>query len=401
MENNKKEPGIPGSSFSVSDPVPSKNKAVEAKIKKVLAKLNTAYKDDEMVGVGAGFADESWYPTVPIPTGFNMVDAAAGIGGYPNNAIIELYGPESSGKSYIAQRLVAMAQRVFPDKYAVYCDLEGGTTNERMQKIGIDTAQLIKIEPCMGEDLFEKIYDLIEEGLISIVVIDSVAALQPKIEMESNLEDQNYAPIAKLLSRALARLAPMCRTRQTAVVLINQLRTKMNASRFASPDDTPGGRALKFFAQVRCEVRKHYDEKEKSYNIYDTQENVIGQYVGVKFIKNKFAPPMRAGVFELYFDDPDMIMEVIGKAKKANIWRIYKGEIIYKTMDDGRINFPSFEDFVKESTMGDLVVEMANRILLMQASKEIGEELLSANFSMSKLEEIIEKERNRILEIEN
>jgi len=400
MTNINKEPGLPGSSFSVSDPVPSKDKATEAKIKKVLSKLNTAYKDEEMVGVGAGFADESWYPTVPIPSGFPMVDTAAGIGGYPNNAIIELYGPESSGKSYMAQRLVAMAQRVFPDKYAVYCDLEGGTTNERMQKIGIDTAQLIKIEPCMGEDLFEKIYELIKQGLISIVVIDSVAALQPKVEMESSLEDQNYAPIAKLLTRALSKLAPLCRQFQTAVVLINQLRTKMNASKFANPDDTPGGRALKFFAQVRCDVRKHYDEKEKSYNIYDTQENVIGQYVVVKFIKNKFAPPMRAGVFELYFDDPDMIMEVIGKAKKAGIWRIYKGEIIYKTLDDDKLTYPSFEDFVKQATLGDLVGEMASRIFLMQAAQELKEELLPETFSMDKLEVIIEKERNRLLGIE-
>lgn len=383
-----------------SNKAPAKTKAIEEKIKKLLSKLNTDYKNDD-AGIGCVFADDSWYPTIPIPTGLEEIDEAAGIGGFANNAIIEFHGPESSGKSYLAQHLVAQAQKRFPDRYAVYVDLEGGTTNERMQQIGIDTSQLIKIEPCMAEHLFEKIYTLIKQDILSVVVIDSVVALQPKAEAEADLEDQNIALIARFLSRALAKLAPLCRTHQTAVVLINQLRSKMNAVRFQNPDDTPCGRALKFYAQIRCSIRKHYDEKEKSYFIRDTEGNAIGQHVSVTFIKNKFAPPERNGKFILYFDEPNMIAEVINKSKKIGVWRIWKGEVVYKKSEDEKVNYSSYEDFFNAVIMNDEVMVIAERIMLAQAKQEIEEVLLEEGFDMNKLKILVEKERDRLLTINN
>ena len=367
--------------------VKPKSDAVQKKLEKSREKLAKLQKKTTLHS-----ADEHLIPIIPIPTGFQEVDIASGIGGMANNIIIVCYGTEGVGKSYFAQKIVAQAQRQFLDKYCIYVDVECGLDHKRMRQIGIDTSQLQQLEFDYAEDLFGQLKELIPHELYSVIVVDSIAALVTKTQMEGEFTDKQPALLASVLTKALSEFMPLCKKHGTVLIFINQLRENFGAQSFVKTTSLPCGRALKFSAGMMLEFTKFFSEKKSSFLIKNLEGVVIGQRVNVKFIKNKCAPPLREGMFELYFDEPDLISEVIRKAKKAKLWRIQKGWHIYVDRSEQEYKEENEESFIEMLLLNDLVYEMAERILEKEKSGELKEKILPDNFSLEKLRISLDKE---------
>src|SRR6202451_4279175 len=226
--------------------------------------------------------DETRVPVEVIPTGSIALDVALGLGGLPRGRIVEIYGPESSGKTTVALHAVANAQKA--GGIAAFIDAEHALDPEYAKKLGCDTDALLVSQPDTGEQALEIMDMLIRSGAIDVVVIDSVAALVPKAEIEGEMGDSHVGLQARLMSQALRKLTGAIARSKTAVVFINQLREKIGVM-FGNPETTTGGKALKFYASVRLDIRRIGPVKEK--------EDVIGSHVRVKVVKNKGAPPLR------------------------------------------------------------------------------------------------------------
>jgi recombination protein RecA len=257
-----------------------------------------------------------------IPTGSIALDIATGVGGIPKGKIIEIFGPESSGKTTLALHVIAEAQK--KGGIAVFIDAEHALDPKYAQKIGVDLDNLYISQPDYGEQALEIAESLLRSGAVDVIVIDSVAALVPKDELEGEIGEAHVGKQARLMAQALRKLKSLAHNANAAVIFINQLREKIGVM-FGNPETTPGGRALKFFADMRLDVRRIGDAKEG--------DSRIGSRVRVKVVKNKLAPPFREAEFDMIYGEGicklcDLIdtASELGVIKKSGAWYSY-GEV--------------------------------------------------------------------------
>ena len=259
-----------------------------------------------------------------IPSGSIALDAALGIGGYPKGRIIEIYGPESSGKTTLALHAIAECQK--KGGRCAFIDAENAIDPIYAKNLGVDIDELILSQPDSGEQALEITEVLIKSGAIDLVVIDSVAALVPQAELDGEMGDSSVGLQARLMSKAMRKLAGVMNRSNCTAIFINQLREKVGVM-FGNPETTPGGRALKFYSSVRLDVRKSETLK--------TGQDAYGNSVKIKVVKNKVAPPFKTAVVSIIFGEGiSHIDEVVTLGVENNIidkagaWFSYKGEKI-------------------------------------------------------------------------
>jgi recombination protein RecA len=285
---------------------------------------------------------ESW-PSVP--TGAMSLDRVLGIGGLPRGRVVEIYGPESSGKSTLALSVVAQAQK--QGLRCAYVDSEHALDPVYMQAVGIDLDELLLAQPDYGEQALEIVDKLIRTGELGVIVIDSVASLIPKAELEGEMESQQMGLQARMMAKAMRKLVGLANQHKTLLIFINQLRNKIGVM-FGNPETTPGGMALKYAASVRIDIRKKEDIKDKS-------GNPIGITSKVKIIKNKMAPPMKVTEFNIYYgkgiDEYGCVFDVAvdeGVFTQKGAWIYYGGELFSQGRENAinnlRENLETFEE---------------------------------------------------------
>jgi recombination protein RecA len=284
-----------------------------------------------------------------ISTGALALDIALGVGGLPRGRVVEIYGPESSGKSTLAMHVVAEAQR--NGGACAYIDAEHAMDPVYAAKIGVDVDQLLISQPDTGEQALEITDMLIRSGALDVVVIDSVAALTPRAEIEGDMGDTHVGLQARLMSQALRKLTANLNKTNTICIFINQLREKIGVM-FGSPETTPGGRALKFYSSVRLDIRRIESIKDGA--------EIVGNRTRVKVVKNKVAPPFRQAEFDIMYGQgisrEGSLLDIgvdFGFVKKSGAWYTYEGE----QLGQGRENAKSF---LTENP--ELMVEVSEKI---------------------------------------
>lgn len=299
-----------------------------------------------------------------IPTGALSLDIALGIGGVPRGRIIEIYGPESSGKTTLALHIIAEAQKEKGE--VAFIDAEHALDPVYAKNLGVDINNLIVSQPDTGEQALEIAEALTRSGAIDVIVVDSVAALVPKAEIDGDMGDAHVGLQARLMSQALRKLAGVINKSKTVIIFINQLREKVGIM-FGNPETTPGGRALKFYASVRLDIRKIENIK--------TDGEVTGARARVKVIKNKVAPPFREAEFDIVYgkgiSKEGNILDLavnLNIIEKAGAWFSYNGEKI----GQGRENV---KKYLKENPKITKEVEEKIRANFSQAfEKSLGDE---------------------------
>ncbi|WP_066524845.1 recombinase RecA [Corynebacterium bouchesdurhonense] len=277
--------------------------------------------------------DEERPPIQSISSGNTAIDVALGIGGWPRGRIVEIYGPESSGKTTVALHAIAQAQRA--GGIAAFIDAEHALDPEYAKKLGVDTDNLLVSQPDTGEQALEIADMLVRSGAIDIIVIDSVAALTPKAEIEGEMGDSHVGLQARLMSQALRKMTGALYNSGTTAIFINQLREKIGVM-FGSPETTTGGKALKFYASVRCDVRRIQTLK-------DGQDS-IGNRTKLKVVKNKVSPPFKIAEFDIMYGEGisressiiDMGVDN-GIVKKSGSWFTYEGDQLGQGKEKARL----------------------------------------------------------------
>ncbi|MFI5372250.1 MAG: recombinase RecA [Candidatus Eisenbacteria bacterium] len=301
-----------------------------------------------------------------IPTGSIALDAALGVGGVPRGRVVEIYGPESSGKTTLALTIIANAQRAGGN--AVFIDAEHALDAAYAQKLGVDIANLHVAQPDTGEEALEIADQLVRSGAVDVVVIDSVAALVPRAEIEGEMGDSHVGLQARLMSQALRKLTGSINKSNTTVIFINQIRMQIGVM-FGNPETTAGGRALKFYASVRLDIRRIQTLKEG--------DQAIGNRTKVKVVKNKVAAPFREAEFDiLYNEGISREGEIIdfavdkGVIQKSGTWLSFGEERIGQGRENARL-------FLKEHV--DVRAQVEAKLLPMLGLKAPGAPAASSN----------------------
>lgn len=293
-----------------------------------MAQIEKAHGKGAIMRLG----DTPYVPMEVIPTGAISLDVALGIGGFPRGRVVEIYGPESSGKTSLALHAVASAQSL--GGIAAFIDAEHAMDPEYARALGVDTDNLLISQPDTGEQALEIADMLIRSGALDIIVIDSVAALVPRAEIEGEMGDSHVGLQARLMSQALRKITGALSTSGTTCIFINQLREKIGVM-FGSPETTTGGKALKFYASIRLDVRRIETLKDGT--------EAVGTRVKVKVVKNKVSPPFRIAEFDMLFGQGisreggliDMGVEH-GFVRKAGAWYTYEGEQLGQGKENAR-----------------------------------------------------------------
>jgi recombination protein RecA len=272
-------------------------------------------------------------PVSVIPSGSISIDAALGVGGFPRGRVIEVYGPESGGKTTLTLHVIAEAQRL--GGQAAFIDAEHALDPIYARKLGVDVDNLLVSQPDNGEQALEIAQELIRSNAVDIVVVDSVAALVPKAELEGDMGDPQMGLQARLMSQALRKLTGIVSKSRTCLVFINQIREKIGVM-FGNPETTTGGRALKFYASIRIDIRRIQSIKEG--------DKVVGSRTRAKVVKNKVAAPFREAEFDIIYGEGisregDLVdLGVMkGIVEKSGTWISYKGERLGQGRDNARL----------------------------------------------------------------
>ncbi len=319
-----------------------KNKALDA----ALSQIEKAFGKGSIMRLGQ---DNAHVDIEGISTGSLGLDMALGIGGLPRGRIVEIYGPESSGKTTLALSVIAQAQK--NGGTCAFIDAEHALDPSYAKKIGVDIENLLISQPDAGEQALEIADTLVRSGAIDVLVVDSVAALVPKAELEGEMGDSHMGLQARLMSQALRKLTSTIARSNTLVIFINQIRMKIGVM-FGNPETTTGGNALKFYASVRIDIRSIGKIKDK--------EDVIGSQTRVKIVKNKVAPPFKVIDFDImYGEGISKTGEIIDLGVKANIieksgaWFAYNGDKLGQGRENAKL-------FLKENP--ELALEIENKI---------------------------------------
>ncbi len=279
-----------------------------------------------------------------IPTGSLSLDLALGVGGVPRGRVIEIYGPEAGGKTTLALHIIAEAQK--RNGLAAFIDAEHALDVAYARRIGVNTDDLLISQPDTGEQALEIAETLVRSGALDVLVVDSVAALVPKAELEGEMGDAQMGLQARLMSQALRKLTGSISKSKTTVIFINQLRMKIGVF-FGSPETTTGGNALKFYSSMRLDIRKMTSIK--------IGQEIVGFRTKVKVVKNKVAPPFRETEFDIIFgegisregDILDLAVEN-GIIEKSGAWYSYKGERVGQGRDNSRTFLKENKDLLKQ-----------------------------------------------------
>jgi recombination protein RecA len=299
-----------------------------------------------------------------VPTGALSLDLALGVGGLPRGRVVEIYGPESSGKSTLAMHVVAEAQR--NGGVCAYIDAEHAMDPVYARAIGVDVDQLLISQPDTGEQALEIADMLTRSGAIDVLVIDSVAALTPRAEIEGEMGDSHVGLQARLMSQALRKLTGNLHKTGTIAIFINQLREKIGVM-FGSPETTPGGRALKFYSSVRLDIRRIESLKDGA--------EVVGNRTRVKVVKNKVSPPFRQAEFDIMYGQGisregsliDMSVD-LGIVKKSGAWFTYEGE----QLGQGR---EKAKEYLKQNP--EVMMEISDKVLTVSGLKKSDEPVVA------------------------
>ena len=314
-----------------------KDKALDA----ALSQIEKAFGKGSIMRLGQ---NNSVADIEAISTGSIGIDIALGIGGMPRGRIVEIYGPESSGKTTLALSVIAQAQK--KGGTCAFIDAEHALDPAYAKKIGVDLENLLISQPDAGEQALEITDTLVRSGAIDVLVVDSVAALVPKAELEGEMGDQHMGLHARLMSQALRKLTATVSRSNTLVIFINQIRMKIGVM-FGSPETTTGGNALKFYASVRIDIRSIGKIKDK--------EDIIGTQTRVKIVKNKVAPPFKTVDFDIMYGEGisktgeliDLGMKA-GLVEKAGAWFSYKGEKLGQGRENAKIFLREHPDVAQE-----------------------------------------------------
>ncbi|UFU05157.1 recombinase RecA [Ruania halotolerans] len=347
-------------------PVADRSKALDA----ALAQIDRNFGKGSVMRLG----DDTRPPVAVIPTGSIALDVALGVGGLPRGRVIEIYGPESSGKTTVALHAVANAQK--NGGIAAFIDAEHALDPEYAKKLGVDTDALLVSQPDTGEQALEIMDMLIRSGALDIVVIDSVAALVPKAEIEGEMGDSHVGLQARLMSQALRKITGALSSSGTTAIFINQLREKIGVF-FGSPETTTGGKALKFYSSVRIDVRRIETLKEGT--------DSVGNRTRAKIVKNKMAPPFKQAEFDIIYGVGisregsliDLGVEN-GIVRKSGAWYTYEGDQLGQGKENSR-------RFLKDNP--ELAVEIEEKIktklgigVKLEAVPEAGEAAEAVDF---------------------
>ena len=309
-----------------------KDDKIPAALSAVIAQIQKEFGEGSIMRLG----DERARVSVPfIPTGALTLDIALGIGGVPRGRVIEIFGPESSGKTTLMLHIIANAQKA--GGMAAFIDAEHALDPAYAKKIGVNLNDLLVSQPDSGEEAMNIADNLIRSNALDVVVIDSVAALAPRAELEGAMGDSHVGLQARLMSQALRKLTAAINHSKTCCIFTNQLREKIGIM-FGNPDTTPGGRALKFYASVRLDIRKLA-------NLKDSTGRVYGNHVKVKVVKNKVAPPFTEAEFDiLYAEGISWTASIIDAALQYNLldkrgtWLSFQGQQLGQGRDAARDN---------------------------------------------------------------
>ncbi|QCB28644.1 recombinase RecA [Corynebacterium endometrii] len=337
----------------------AKKKAVQANAgddrKKALDAAMAMIEKDFGKGSIMRLGDDERPPIQAISSGNTAIDIALGIGGFPRGRIVEIYGPESSGKTTVALHAIASAQKA--GGIAAFIDAEHALDPEYARLLGVDTDNLLVSQPDTGEQALEIADMLVRSGAIDIIVIDSVAALTPKAEIEGEMGDSHVGLQARLMSQALRKMTGALYNSGTTAIFINQLREKIGVM-FGSPETTTGGKALKFYASVRCDIRRIQTLKDG--------QDAIGNRTKLKVVKNKVSPPFKIAEFDIMYGEGisressiiDLGVEN-GFIKKSGSWFTYEGDQLGQGKEKARNflkNNPDLADEIEKKIFSKLGV---------------------------------------------